>query len=114
MPEDDQLPAHLEAALGPFYDRQGNPITWTEWSRKKLSDGPDRDDRVGLDTVNGTEISTVWLGSPAGKDWGHASSAPLIFETLVTDRDGSRVFARYCTEAEAEDGHRQVVARFSG
>lgn len=106
------LERRIDELLGPFYDRQGNPMSWAEWSRKKFSDGPERDDRVGLDTISGTEVSTVWLGLPSGED--RKTGKPLIFETMVTRPDGTKAFARYTTETEAEAGHRQIVADLTG
>lgn len=100
----------------PYYNRQGEPIHDTfEWARLF----EDRNYRV----VQQTEItppsggryliSTVWLGI----DHSWRAGPPIIFETMVFvdeawSEDDSQIDEyqdRYSTEAEAIDGHRNVV-----
>lgn len=67
---------------------------------------------------NGLFVSTVWLGI----DHNHYEDdgQPIIFETMVFQKGdeeeklGEEVFCdRYSTEAEALEGHKAVVERFS-
>lgn len=105
-----------------YYDFDGNPITLDEWARatetkraarQRVPEGettPEEDpSRIGSDTVDGKWVSTVWLGI----DYQFGDGPPLIFETMVFPQDGSfdeEFCDRYSTRAEAEEGHRRVVA----
>ena len=54
---------------------------------------------------DGTEISTVWIGSNYGE-----ADPPLIFETMVFSKDGETLSQRrYSTESEALAGHEEAV-----
>lgn len=94
-----------------YYDRQGEAITYEEW-RDLWRDRPYR--RVAEDTLIlegfSVYVSTVWLGLDHG--WGD-SSRPIIFETMTfPDGDAGPLddwCQRYCTEEEAEAGHKRVV-----
>ena len=68
---------------------------------------------TGTETTlsDGRWVSTVWLGL----DHNYAvDGRPLIFETIVFDKDGPSGDAqdmwRWATEAEAIAGHDQIVA----
>lgn len=97
-----------------YYDRDGNPITLMQWA--ELLEGGEGIRRVALTEVGPYVVSTVWLGLDHGYGKGHA---PLIFETMVFPGEGwndpttpSPAFDyqdRYGTEAQARQGHAEVV-----
>ena len=66
---------------------------------------------VADDTINGTRVSTVFLGS----DHGFGSGSPVLFETMMFDAEGDTAHdeyqERYCTWEEAEEGHRRAVIK---
>lgn len=99
---------------GMWYDRDGKELTQDEYGLLKYGTPEYR--RVGLTKVQDLanpareyEVSTVWLGL----NHAHFGGPPVIFESMVftTDQtdemDGECV--RYCTEAEAEQGHKLIV-----
>lgn len=94
-----------------WYDRQGNPITIDEWERLN-TENPEYK-RVALDTVGTKRISTVLLGLDHNY---FDNGLPLIFETMVFEGESWRdeECVRYSTEAEAIEGHRQMVAKYQG
>ena len=91
-----------------YYDKNGTVITDVlDWA-KKFKDMEYM--RVAETTLaDGTVISTVWLGLDHSYE-----GPPLIFETMVfpsKDDFNDRDMERYSTLVEAEDGHRQMVAK---
>jgi hypothetical protein len=100
-----------------YYNRKGEPITQAEWI-KAHGDGTHEDfatmRRVRETDIGPYWVSTVWLGlnhnyAPTGP--------PLIFETMVFLREGEADVLgleddcyRYSTEADAQQGHDEVVA----
>ena len=86
-----------------YYDRHGKPMTLIEWASALEGER-----RVDVTEVNGLTVSTVWLG--LDHNFGHGP--PLIFETMVFERDEERdgYAERYATLAAAEAGHRTIVA----
>jgi len=93
-----------------YYDKDGSPLELMEWAKK--FEAPDYK-RIAKTTLpDGKWVSTVWLG--LNHSWG--IDPPLIFETMVfSSEENLRDLAtlRYATLKEAEDGHNEVVARFS-
>lgn len=86
-----------------WFDRQGNRISFRSWV--ELHEDVDYV-RVAHDEVDGIEVSTVWLGE------NHrfvGEGPPIIFESLVSGGPSGGAGARYCTEAEAMEGHAQLV-----
>lgn len=95
--------------LGRYYDKDGNIIPFDDWS--KLYTGEYK--RVAETTLpDGTWISTVWLGI----DYSFGMGAPVIFETMVFEKDADsadeRDMDRYSTLAEAEQGHQRMVEKW--
>lgn len=95
-----------------YYDRDGQPITFMQWAR--LTGDPDAK-RVGLTVVGPYIVSTVWLGIDHSYS---ASGPPVLFETMVFPSDGwdegrlGRALdyqERYCTLAQARQGHEETV-----
>jgi hypothetical protein len=88
-----------------YYDRQGNEISYERWTDLNLRGtsywlmAETRiDDRI--------PVSTVWIGMNLGAD----DDNPLIFQTQIWAgplKDTTR-YSR--TEAEAIEGHREMVA----
>ena len=83
-----------------------DPVEWAEWFEKA-------DRRVGFDTLEHVEVSTVFLGLDHG--FGHVGE-PILFETMVfrlgTRRDLECI--RYATWEEAELGHAEIVKEWQG
>lgn len=87
-----------------YYDKQGNPIDRDEVLR--LWSDPDYR-FVAVDTLpNGVKVSTVWTGIDYSL---YDDVKPLIFETMIFGGERDTYAWRYTTEAEALEGHRQVV-----
>lgn len=96
--------------FGCIYDRTGARIDFITWGELMA----DRSyAQLGLDIVDGFEISTVWLGIdhfPATQ----TNDAHLIFETMVSRRDDGDGFCpvertMYTSEADALVGHAEAV-----
>lgn len=65
--------------------------------------------RVAYTKVGDTQVSTVWLGT----DLNLYGGKPLIFETMVFDKDDNYIEEeRYSTEAEALKGHAKLVKKY--
>lgn len=95
-----------------YYDRAGKPITIDEYA--ELLKGCAEYSRVARTKCGTVTVSTVWLG--INHNFMDAG-APIIFESMLFDsdegdRDGECV--RYCTEAEALEGHAALVASLGG
>lgn len=106
-----------------YYDRNGDSITMEQWA--SLLENREYA-RIALDVLpNGLRVSTVWMGLDHAYDGG----IPLIYESMVFDDAnmekltfGGRELKyspdldqrRYATEAGAIDGHRELVAKWSG
>lgn len=95
-----------------YYDKNGSPITMEQWERS--FDDP-RFKRVGFDSNDKYEVSTVWLG--LNHSWGGEIQ---IFETMVFEcmpdknsRDDIDM-ARYATLEEAQQGHIAFVQKWLG
>lgn len=98
---------------GLYYDRLGVAISQREWASLR-----ERDDyyRIGSTTIGDIWISTVWMGLDHGFSFMHPEReyVPIIFETMVfnnasDDRRMDLEMDRYATEAQARDGHEQMV-----
>jgi hypothetical protein len=87
-----------------FFDRQGNPISLLTWS-KLLERGAYR--TIAHDRVKGDDVSTVWIGLDQTLG---AGPKPMFFETMVIGDKQHELTRRYSTEAEAIEGHKQIVA----
>jgi len=74
-----------------------------DWARNFDADGR----RVAFDDIEGSKVSTVFLGLDHG--WGNGP--PLIFETLVLDGPLADEMDRYSTWDEAEAGHKAMCER---
>lgn len=92
-----------------YYARDGQPLDLMGWAGLR----EDEDyRRVALDRwVDGTWVSTVWLGI----DLSFGNGVPLIFETMAFGPTGTveayeEFTRRYYTEEQARQGHREVVA----
>lgn len=92
-----------------YYDRQGNPISMEEWS-KKLNDRTYQ--RVAETTLSdGKWVSTVWLGL----NHSFGDGLPLFFETMVfpsKDNFNELDCQRYSSEEEALKGHKEMVEKW--
>jgi hypothetical protein len=101
-----------------YYNREAQPITREEWTGLYTDDYK----TVAADEVKRPDgsvviVSTIWLGLDHRFNGG---GAPIIFESMVFPTEGDRVdfgaeldAKRYCTEAEALEGHRALVARYA-
>lgn len=87
-----------------FFDRQGNPLTMSEFEQAYAGDR-----HVGFTEIGDWAVSTVWLGV----NYNFGLGPPIIFETMVfADGEWSDLYMeRYATEAEAKVGHELAVAR---
>jgi hypothetical protein len=120
---DDRWDDALDPVTGRamYFDRAGQPISTRRWSELRWQGvdadgkfGPGSYLRVAADEVGRYWVSTVWLGLDHG--FGFGRGAPVIFETMIFVHDGGddepyqNACERYCTEAEAVEGHRRTVA----
>ncbi|GAC1427755.1 MAG: hypothetical protein NVSMB5_22570 [Candidatus Velthaea sp.] len=88
----------------PYADREGKPIDLWAWSALQQNEAYCR---VAEDTVGQTWVSTIWVGLNM-----NVGVRPLIFETMAfANDDGLPVgnMRRYATEAEALQGHKEMV-----
>lgn len=94
---------------GECFDRDGNRITIGEWTVLFARGMNYR--LVRVDDVGKWKVSTVWFGLDHGVSDGHLE----IFETMVfheeSDDGEGHLTQRYATEAEARDGHADIVAK---
>ena len=63
--------------------------------------------------ADGKWVSTVWLGL----DHGFHGGKPIIFETMVFDKEGTGEDLdqdRYTTEQQAREGHAAMVKKWEG
>jgi len=102
-------PADLPEGLQ-WYDRDGRPILPAEAERLLATPGYDKVrcttvlDMADLDWVR--DVVTVWIGV----DLSAEHEVPMIFETVVFDRDHAPLVCRaYATEAEAASDHDALV-----
>ncbi len=61
--------------------------------------------RVARETVNGVDVSTVFLGI----DHAFGGGPPLLFETMIFGGPHNEYQERYSTWEEAEAGHKRAV-----
>lgn len=86
-----------------------SPADMITWARQ-FEDISKR--RVGLDEIDGIEVSTVFLGT--NHNW--FGGTPILFETMVFDREAGEDRRsdlrcwRYHTHGAARAGHEAVVA----
>lgn len=93
--------------MGDYYDRNGQPITFEQWSALRADLDAFGYRRVGLTEVSrNVEVSTVWLG--INHNWSD-DGPPLIFETMIFGGPLDQEQWRYATEADAERGHEDAV-----
>jgi hypothetical protein len=85
-----------------FYDRQGSSMEMMDWARRFSDEGYKR---VAHDVLNGSEVSTVWLGA----DHGPPDGPRLIFETMVFGGPLDGEMDRYGDEEAARLGHARMV-----
>jgi hypothetical protein len=86
-----------------FYtlDDKKNPVACTLETWGTMYENPEFK-RVAFDEVDGLDISTVFLGI----DHNHFGGLPILFETMVFDKQGDTLFQdRYHTWDEAVKGH---------
>jgi hypothetical protein len=97
-----------------YYDKAGNPIDMETFGN--LHGDPDYK-RVALTVTDKHAISTVWLGL----DHQYGDGPPIIFETMVFSADSwnnggglhEEDMRRYSTEADALEGHAEMVESWS-
>jgi hypothetical protein len=99
----------LKMGVGDHYIIKGREIekvdlmTWAEWFEEN------RDARrVALDSREGVEVSTVFLGL----DYNFAGiGPPILFETMIFGGDDDGFMQRYATYDEALAGHAEACRR---
>lgn len=108
-PGRDELSKHVAAPRGSGYyilERkavvESDVLMWAFWRNI--------DDRrvARTDLGGGYSISTVFLGMNHG--WSETEKDAVVFESMVFDAQGNDAgMRRYCTWAEAEQGHAELV-----
>jgi len=79
-------------------------LEWAQW----FEDYESR--KLAFNEIDGYQISTIFLGLSHG----HVNGKPILWETLVTDKDGaSGIMKRYTSATDALKGHREEVKRLS-
>lgn len=92
-----------------IYNKEGKQIGGKEWG--ELLNDRSYSTIKQEDLPDGCYISTVWLGL----DHRFSIGEPLIFETMVFDREDKEVeMQRYTTLEEAELGHILIAKRHLG
>jgi ABC-type sugar transport system substrate-binding protein len=88
-----------------YYDRDGNPITLEQWTELQGNRGY----RVAeTNLVDGTDVSTMWLGIDRS-----GQQPPAIYETVVFNASGDLVeVQRHPTMRDALAAHQKLVAVF--
>lgn len=78
-----------------------DPIEWADHMRQL-------DRSIGDVTIGLYRVSTVFLGL----NHRFSKGDPVLFETMIFEKDSfdEKYCRRYCTRAEALDGHNQTVA----
>lgn len=85
-----------------------NTSMWVKFIEGRRDD-KDGDWRVGLDHINDKcHVSTVFLGIDHNFS---REGDPILFETLVFGGPLDGEMTRYCTYAEAEKGHAEMVSQ---
>jgi hypothetical protein len=74
-------------------------IEWNKWMKSNR--------RVALDTIDGVEVSTVFLGI----DHGFFNKEPILFETMVFGGSLDGELERCSTWEQAEKMHSDMVAK---
>lgn len=100
--------AHMYRPMGHYIETDDGLVVrvgmmrWAEWFET-------HDRRLAVDFIKGHRISTVFLGL----NHRYGPGAPLLYETMVfpLDSNADRACDRYCTRAEALEGHAAMVAR---
>ena len=87
-----------------YFDRNGMPISSDEWCLRLRPE----EQRVALDKLEGSEVSTVWLGLDHQF---YPGGPPLIFETMVFGGPLDEEMDRYSTLEQAVKGHADMVAK---
>lgn len=98
-------PDHYPDGRSMFYGKDGEPISFRTWGELR-----ERGDfRIAETTVGRYWVSTVWLGI----NHNYLGDPPLIFETMVFDRDRDdmldQYMERYSTVQQAKQGHEHIV-----
>lgn len=101
-----------------YYKRNGEPYSGGEETLQWGKDFKNKKLKLVKQELlsNGFYVSTVWLGLDHSF---HPGQKPLIFETMVfkkikKDKLGEDVdMDRYSTEAEALQGHEEMVKKWS-
>jgi hypothetical protein len=108
MTHNPELTAYLdEVFAGTYFDRAGNPITWSRYSELWQN----TEYRVVRRTPVGEfNVITAWLGSDRG--FGYDEVPPKIFGTIVQAGDGfdDRTETFAANEADAITNHENAVA----
>jgi hypothetical protein len=86
-----------------YFDRQGNPVEFDEWTALYENGIP----QVALAEVGDVNVVTYWLG--IDMSFGIIDGPPLIFETTVFGGPLDQQQWRYTTEEAALAGHDEVV-----
>lgn len=77
------------------------PVDLFEWANVMNGER-----HVGNDFIGDIHVSTVFLGL----NHQYGDGPPLLFETMIFGGDHDNYQERYCTWAEAEEGHKRAVA----
>lgn len=89
-----------------YTPRPVDVITWGRW----FEESTEKRIVAQTETPHGT-VSTVFLGMD--HDILHTSASPVLWETLVFDQAGNGgEQERYTSRADAEEGHRRMVAEY--
>ena len=90
-----------------FYDHYGDVISLDDWCKL-------RSDSIycmiGKTQVYDYVVSTVWMGI----DYSYCPGPPIIFETMVFDKDGNGIEQiRYSNIFTAQAGHGAMIKEYS-
>lgn len=87
------------------------PIVETDPAEYIRFNAIDSNTRVGYTSIDGVNISTVFLGLDHRF---YGDDPPILFETMIFGGEHNEFQERYCTWEEAERGHQKAVKMVKG
>lgn len=92
-----------------YFDRDGQPINVFQWAKLMEKDAYRQVARTQDMKLHGRRVSTVWMGL----DHQFGDGPPLIFESMVFNKEGESIDCRRSSTLEAaKDDHAELCAKW--